>query len=539
MRTFLAALAACILMSPVALAAEGDFPYEAVVSADEADVYAGPGRRYYTTARLASGERVEVYRKEIGGWLAIRPPAGSFSWMPASQLKLVTEPDVAEVVEDGVQSWIGSRVTNVHEHKSQVALDRGEVVQILGEKTVDNEEGGKETWYKIAPPTGEFRYIHIRDVSRVLAQGERPPAPPRRAAAEEEEGPPLTSARGEPEPFAAEDSQPRYPRVRPRESKPLAKQRANITLVDIFRPGTEEELRQLPMVGQEVVPAAGQSAVRSSPSAAKPKGPAGDGFQPRKARRTDVVATPVDRTTRARESTTRIASLPTTTVAASRPLPKNEPPPVGNVASESKPITRPHETEKTSTAAMPIEPAEFRRRLEEVELELSAMVANHPSTWRLADLRQRVQVLVEDGPTGADRGEARLLLEHIHKFAESFGVEDDPVRSLLPGAPVANTAVKPLPEQNKTTAIAAASDPKYDGEGWLKPVLSREKPAAPYAIVDDQGNPVAFVTPSPGLNLNRYLNKKVGVYGQRGVIEALNSPHIVASRVIDLERHLR
>jgi hypothetical protein len=29
------------------------------------------------------------------------------------------------------------------------------------------------------------------------------------------------------------------------------------------------------------------------------------------------------------------------------------------------------------------------------------------------------------------------------------------------------------------------------------------------------------------------------VYGQRGVIESLKSPHIVASRVIDLERHLR
>lgn len=538
MRTFLAALAACILMSPVARAADGDFPYEAVVSADEADVYAGPGRRYYMTARLASGERVEVYRKEIGGWLAIRPPAGSFSWMPAAQLKLVTEPDVAEVVEDGVQSWIGSRVTNVHEHKSQVALDRGEVVQILGEKTVDNEEGGKETWYKIAPPTGEFRYIHSRDVSRVLAQGERPPAPPRRAAAEEE-GPPLTSARGEPEPIAAEDSPARYPRVRPRETRPLAKQRANITLVDIFRPGTQEELRQLPMVGQEVVPAAGQSAVRSSVPATKPKGPAGDGFQARKARRTDAVATPVDRPARSSEPAARIASLPTSAVAASRPLPKNEPMPVGNVANEAKPIARPQDTGKSASAATPIAPADFRRRLEEVELELSAMVANHPSTWRLADLRQRVQVLVEDGPTGADRGEARLLLEHIHKFAESFGVEDDPVRSLLPGAPVANTAVKPTAEQNKVAAVAAAADPKYDGEGWLKPVLSREKPAAPYAIVDDQGNPVAFVTPSPGLNLNRYLNKKVGVYGQRGVIEALNSPHIVASRVIDLERHLR
>jgi hypothetical protein len=45
---------------------------------------------------------------------------------------------------------------------------------------------------------------------------------------------------------------------------------------------------------------------------------------------------------------------------------------------------------------------------------------------------------------------------------------------------------------------------------------------------------VAFVTPGPGINLRRYENKPVGIYGKRGMIEALKKPHLVAERVIEL-----
>jgi len=70
-------------------------------------------------------------------------------------------------------------------------------------------------------------------------------------------------------------------------------------------------------------------------------------------------------------------------------------------------------------------------------------------------------------------------------------------------------------------------------------VISRSQQAAPYAVVDEDGKPLAFVTPSPGLNVGRYVNKQVGLYGRRGYIDALKTPHVVAERVIDLERHVR
>ena len=90
----------------------------------------------------------------------------------------------------------------------------------------------------------------------------------------------------------------------------------------------------------------------------------------------------------------------------------------------------------------------------------------------------------------------------------------------------------------KTKSLA---DPRYDAQGWLKPVVSKKSktPAAPYAVVDSEGQPLCFVSPSPGLNLNRYLNKQVGLYGRRGYMEELKKPHVVAERVIELNTQLR
>src|SRR5689334_16002576 len=68
-----------------------DFPYSAYIAADKTEVVAGPGHRFYATDRLARGTQVEIYREEASGWLAIRPPAGAFSWVPADFVERLEE----------------------------------------------------------------------------------------------------------------------------------------------------------------------------------------------------------------------------------------------------------------------------------------------------------------------------------------------------------------------------------------------------------------------------------------------------------------
>src|SRR5258706_15229232 len=88
-----------LVLSSISLAAETDV-YEAIVLDQGAEVRAGPGRRFYVTQELTPGARVEVYRRETGDWLAIRPPDGSFSWIPEADLERTDEPAGAEVTAE-------------------------------------------------------------------------------------------------------------------------------------------------------------------------------------------------------------------------------------------------------------------------------------------------------------------------------------------------------------------------------------------------------------------------------------------------------
>jgi hypothetical protein len=107
---FVASLSCALCVSLVSHARDVE-PYEAHIIATGAPVLSGPGEKFYPTDTLAQGDVVEVYREKPGGWLAIRPPAGSFSWVLASDLKM-KEDGLAEVAKDEVASRIGSRLND-------------------------------------------------------------------------------------------------------------------------------------------------------------------------------------------------------------------------------------------------------------------------------------------------------------------------------------------------------------------------------------------------------------------------------------------
>lgn len=127
------------------------------------------------------------------------------------------------------------------------------------------------------------------------------------------------------------------------------------------------------------------------------------------------------------------------------------------------------------------------------------------------------------------------MLDKIKQFEDAFNTD---VGTSTGGRIASGTRASSGETKPFTSELA---DPRYDAQGWLKPVVSRkgDTPAAPFAVVDADGQPVCFITPSPGLNLNRYVNKQVGMYGRRGYLEELKKPHVVAERVIELDSRLR
>ena len=74
-------LAVAVLFG-LAQAGWADSSYDAVIQ-KQTDARCGHGDSpmFYATNHLKPGDRVRVLKEEDGGWLAILPPSGSFSWI--------------------------------------------------------------------------------------------------------------------------------------------------------------------------------------------------------------------------------------------------------------------------------------------------------------------------------------------------------------------------------------------------------------------------------------------------------------------------
>ncbi|HWB07984.1 MAG TPA: SH3 domain-containing protein [Pirellulales bacterium] len=163
------AIVACVVLCVARVSAE-QFPYTAHVKAQDVYIRSGPGESYYAVAKLERGQQVEVYRHDPGGWCAIRPPAECFSWVSAEFIE-PRRGNVGVVTGDRVVARVGSAFSDTRD-VIQVRLDRGEEVEIL-EAQEFNPGPASQTWYKILPPAGEFRWISGQYLDRELAEPER------------------------------------------------------------------------------------------------------------------------------------------------------------------------------------------------------------------------------------------------------------------------------------------------------------------------------------------------------------------------------
>ena len=157
MRQLVALIACCFVLLSVPARGDQAFPYKTVVASDDVYVRSGPGQNYYPTDKLKKGQEVEVYRHDPGGWCAIRPVEGSFTWVAGRFLK-PTEDHLAVVTQNGVSARVGSRFSDLRD-VVQVRLQKGEQVEILEGPPRGASENG---WYKIAPPSGEFRWVSAK-----------------------------------------------------------------------------------------------------------------------------------------------------------------------------------------------------------------------------------------------------------------------------------------------------------------------------------------------------------------------------------------
>lgn len=147
---------------------------EYVVTASEVEVRSGPSKQYYATDRLQKGQTVAVLKEE-NGWLAIKPPPGSFSWVN-DRLIEQNGPYVYVKAPD-TPLRVGSRIYGDPPSVQQVKVQPGTQLYVIGKKEVSPTDG---TWLPVLPAAQEIRYLPA-DAARpvtVAAAASPPPAVP-------------------------------------------------------------------------------------------------------------------------------------------------------------------------------------------------------------------------------------------------------------------------------------------------------------------------------------------------------------------------
>jgi hypothetical protein len=207
-----------------------------------------------------------------------------------------------------------------------------------------------------------------------------------------------------------------------------------------------------------------------------------------------------------------------------------------------------------------------------MQLRLSKVVVQPPTGWQLAGLREETAALLAQEPSPQVREQLRDLLDRIATFeAVQARYRATPSLATTPVAPAANgqaalgagataalgmtgqsgdvlarvrtdlgvdNSITPTPGGPTPPGSAPATEALYDAVGTLKPVVSRRDQAPRYALVDDHGDVVTFVTASADVNLQPYVGKRIGVRGNRGFMPEYRRAHVTASRVTPLEEKL-
>jgi len=464
------------------------FPYTTTVAQDRAEVLSGPGSRFYTTSRLRRGVEVTVHRHDPGGWAMIAPPAGSFSWIPARDVR-VTAPGQGVVTAGKVDVRVGGPETKQRD-VFQSRLFEGDTVRILGEQRLVGEEGAPaEQWYRIAPPRGEWRWVAVAQLAPATQRNNSRSIIPAGGFLDEEEPAPTGAVNSPDEPGFRD----------PNSSPPPAAATPSGTAPARSTPDFTDELEAL----DDAPPANNSPAQEPVPPPVRVDAPASNRAY-------------VDSESDTLRQRSRV-----------------EPPAVRRAPRDNSPAPRGDDSQFESQL----------HAIEALDREVRGLSNLEPLTWDLDGLEQayrRLQAEVSD-PGLAEMVNDRLARLATHRRVQNQRLEmrevmleterrdaqlvaarqlGIPPQSIVtPPAPVPPPRVGPLAGRRPNNPALAqrptgpATSPPFDGAGIITPAGRPGVPA--FALVAPSGKLLAYLAPAPGVDLRGWDQREAGVTGRR------------------------
>lgn len=466
-----------ILALPAFAAGPVDEPYTVYVSEAGSYTRCGPSGEHYRTDRLIEGEALEVYLETGDGWLGIRPPETSFCWVPADQVEVDADGTTGTIIDSDAVAWIGTNLGRARKYRWQVQFQVGELVALIGDSSRETETGTEETWLRIVPPPGEFRWVHDSQVVKsrdamVKLQRQRQDA---MLAGDTQPAPNVTI-----EPVDPQTGEDAPPAPLPFDTQ-AAQQQAALG-------GSVLDEPQVAQVAHSEMPRPGT-------------------FHSRLNVADQVRVRDID-ATESEGSPTPAANSAWTQAYRSSP-----------------PQERPESRQLQASATFPSNsPRTTSDPLQQLQVDLARLMATQGTAQQAASLRTQVQQLVQTVNDPVDRGRARLLIDRIEQYQE--------IANRRSGQPM----VQPVSATEPAEVPQSTAPVGYDRQGWLVQVYSSRPDAPPFALTDRDGQTIAYLAPAAGINARRLLNHEVGIIGRLNSRNDSETPYFIAEQIVRLKR---
>jgi len=520
-RCFFGLLSVIALVCTPGRAAEAFDPYLVYVDQEGVTARCGPGGEFYRTDPLRHGQRLEVYLETEDGWLGVRPPEGSFCWVPAHAVELDRGGSSGKITEDATLAWIGTHLGKARKYLWQIQMPRDEDVTILGRAEREGPDG-PQLWYRIVPPSGEFRWVHrdqVVDNPELLLRS-KPQAEERLANAQ-------------PTPLEPAPERPVPAPVVTRSVLELA------SGAERLQADAAPEVQLHALSAPEAIPLANVAGMpepasvasdASSVAAVLSQAPIGSGIAP--APQPPLVAIASQPSVRpigavADASVNLLASDAAWVPGASRaggPALQTHDPAITAVEPPQSIRQADHQTQ----VLPPPDAALAGGSVDALQLELTRRMVAAAGASELEPLRLAAEEIARSHAVEAERQRARLLVQRVQQVqsvARRRDGQPEPVPSAVAPSPVEQAAASlPVSQRTLPPADASSSDPS----GYLVQVYSSRPDSPPFALTDASGRTTHYVSPAPGVNLRRFLNQYITVSGQSGYATGLDTPHVIA-----------